>query len=133
MATKTIKAWINGSVQMIEVEDISMPEQELTLEERVEILENKPVIGSTYTTVTLLASAWEGYETPYSQVVAIDGVTENSMVDLQPTPEQLVYWQDEGLAFTAVNDDGIIYVYVAGGKPIEDIVVQAKIQEVATV
>ena len=44
MATKIIKAWINGSIQEIEVEDIVSPEQPLSVEERLDILEDKPII-----------------------------------------------------------------------------------------
>ena len=41
MATKIIKAWIDGAIQEIEVEDIISPEQETSLDERVEELEGK--------------------------------------------------------------------------------------------
>lgn len=41
MATKIIKAWIDGAIQEIEVEDIISPEQPLSVEERVETLEGK--------------------------------------------------------------------------------------------
>lgn len=41
MSTKIIKAWINGAVQEIEVEDITSPAQPLSIDERVEKLEDK--------------------------------------------------------------------------------------------
>ena len=41
MATKIIKAWIDGAVQEIEVEDIVSPEMEPSVEERVDKLEDK--------------------------------------------------------------------------------------------
>lgn len=44
MATKTIKAWVNGVVQNIEVEDITSPEIGPSVEERLEALEDKPII-----------------------------------------------------------------------------------------
>lgn len=126
MATKIIKAWVNGGVQNIEVEDIVSDPQPLGYDERLEALEK----ATTISTITLLADSWVGATSPYSQTVAIDNITSNSMVDLQPTPEQLAVWQDEGWAFTTLNDNGTIYVYVAGGQPLEDITLQAKIQEV---
>ena len=45
MATKIIKAWIDGAIQEIEVEDIISPEQPLSPEERLDILEDKPIIA----------------------------------------------------------------------------------------
>lgn len=44
MATKTIKAWVNGAVQNIEVEDMVSPETMPSVEERLEALEDKSVI-----------------------------------------------------------------------------------------
>lgn len=44
MATKIIKAWINGEIQEIEVEDIVSPEQPLSYEDRLCELEDKPII-----------------------------------------------------------------------------------------
>ena len=41
MATKIIKAWVNGQIQDIEVEDIVSPELPLSVEERVDKLEDK--------------------------------------------------------------------------------------------
>lgn len=130
MATKTIKAWVEGSVQEIEVTSISSDPQPMGYDERLDVLESKV---PTISTITLLASAWSGSDNLYSQIVTITGVTANSMIDLQPTPEQLIVWQDEGWSFTTLNDNGSVNVYVSGGKPTEDVTVQVKIQEVAVV
>lgn len=44
MATKIIKAWIDGAIQEIEVEDIISPTQPLSVEDRLIELEDKPII-----------------------------------------------------------------------------------------
>lgn len=41
MTTKIIKAWIDGAIQNIEVEEMTSPEQPLSVEERVDTLEGK--------------------------------------------------------------------------------------------
>lgn len=81
--------------------------------------------------VTLLASAWKGTDSPYSQVVDIAGVTENSQVDLTPSVEQLVIFHQKDLAFVTENDDGVVTVYAIGDKPANDYTMQVTIKEVA--
>lgn len=84
------------------------------------------------TTITL-TSNWVGDASPYYQDIALSCVTETSIVDLQPTPEQLNYWQDDGLAFTTLSGNGTVRVYVAGGKPSSAISVQVRVQEVTVI
>lgn len=129
--SKTITAWVNGAVQSITVNEITTYIEESTLEDRIEVLENKG--SATISTVTLLATAWKGAASPYYQTLTSSIFTVNSMVDLQPTPEQLTAWQDDGLAFTTSNDNGTVKVYVSGGLPTTDITVQIKVQEVTVV
>ena len=80
--------------------------------------------------VVLLASAWEGNNGHYSQVVAIDGVTEFSQVDLKPSDEQLALFRTKELALTAENEDGVVTVYAVGDKPANDYTMQVSITEV---
>lgn len=80
--------------------------------------------------VFLPASNWVGDESPYSQVVTIDKVTEYSKVDLQPSVEQLDVFHDKDIAFSTENEDGVITVYVIGDKPTNDYTIQATITEV---
>jgi hypothetical protein len=82
-------------------------------------------------TVNLLASAWVGSASPYSQVVTIDGVTANSQVDLTPSVEQLVIFHDKDLTFVTANEDGVVTVYAIGQKPTNDYTIQTTITEVA--
>ena len=80
--------------------------------------------------IKLSANKWVGATSPYSQVVAIDGITEYSQVDLTPSPEQLVIFHDKDLAFVAVNEDGEVTVYAIGQKPENDYTMQVTITEV---
>lgn len=84
------------------------------------------------TTITL-TSNWVGDVSPYYQDIALSCVTETSIVDLQPTPEQLNSWQDDGIAFTTLSGNGTVRVYVAGGKPSSAISVQVRVQEVTVI
>lgn len=80
--------------------------------------------------VTLLADAWIGANNLYSQVVSIEGVTENSQVDLTPNVQQLVTFYEKDISFVAENDDGVVTVYVIGQKPTNDYTMQVTITEV---
>lgn len=84
------------------------------------------------TSITL-GTTWSGASSPYYQDIALSCVTATSVVDLQPTPEQLASWQDNGLAFTTLSGNGTVRIYVAGGLPTSSIAVQVKVQEVVTV
>ena len=83
------------------------------------------------TNISLLASAWTGVDGLYSQVVAVDGVTENSQVDLTPSIEQLAVFRHKDLAFVTENVDGVVTVYALGDKPLNDYTIQATITEVS--
>lgn len=80
--------------------------------------------------VTLLAAAWEGEANLYHQVVTIEGVTENSQVDLTPDVQQLAVFYEKDLAFVTENKNGIVTVYVVGQKPLNDYTIQVTITEV---
>ena len=82
------------------------------------------------TEITLLADAWKGGESPYSQVVEVDGVSVNSMVNLQPSVEQLEIFHDKDIAFSTENEAGVVTVFVIGDKPTNDYTIQATIMEV---
>ena len=80
--------------------------------------------------VKLLANKWVGSASPYSQVVSIAGITENSMVDLTPSVEQLAVFYNKDLAFVTENVDGVVTVYAIGQKPANDYTIQVAITEV---
>lgn len=72
---------------------------------------------------------WIGESAPYAQVVAIDGVTEWSAVDLRPSVEQLSIFYEKDLTFVTENEDGVVTVYAIGDKPLNDYVIQATVTE----
>lgn len=80
--------------------------------------------------VDLFATNWVGDSSPYSQVVEIDGITENSQVDLTPSIEQLVIFYEKDLGFVTENEDGVVTVYALGQKPENDYTIQVTITEV---
>lgn len=90
-------------------------------------LANKPI---KMTTINLLASNWTGINSPYSQVVTVNGVTENSKIDLQPTPTQLIELQNDDIALMISNENGTVTAYALNYKPISDYTMQVLITEV---
>ena len=87
---------------------------------------NPPKIGE----VTLLADDWIGEGSLYHQVVNIEGVTENSQVDLTPDVQQLAIFYEKDLCFVTENEDGVVTVYAIGQKPTNDYTIQVTITEV---
>ena len=82
---------------------------------------------SIRTTITLLADAWVGNESPYTQEVTCRGVDVNSTVDLQPSPSQYKEIQAAEITLMACNDQGRVIVYSFDGKPESDMEMQVKI------
>ena len=104
--------------------------EEARLKMILEAIKKSIIPVSKIGTATLLASAWKGNASPYSQVVNINGVTANSQVDLTPSADQLAVFHDKDLAFVTENDDGVVTVYAIGQKPTNDYTIQVTITEV---
>ena len=102
--------------------------KDTTLNQRLTALEQRG--ASRLGSVTLRANNWVGTASPYSQVVTIAGVTENSRVDLAPDVNQLAIFHQKDLAFVTENEDGVVTVYAIGDKPTNDYTIQATITEV---
>ena len=90
----------------------------------------QPAAAARVAQVKLLASAWVGSGNLYSQVVTIDGVTENSQVNLTPSIQQLSTFYEKDITFSTENAGGVVTVYVIGQKPENDYTIQADIVEV---
>lgn len=84
-------------------------------------------------TVTIHAANWTGDANPWSQTVSINGVTENSKVDLQPTAQQIVALQDAEVSIMLQNDSGIITAWAIGKKPTVDYTFDVLITEVSVI
>ena len=97
---------------------------------KIQILGSLSKSSAKIAYVDLFASNWVGDSSPYSQVVEIDGVTENSQVDLTPSIEQLVVFYEKDLGFVTENEDGVVTVYAIGQKPENDYTIQVTITEV---
>lgn len=85
--------------------------------------------------MSLPASGWKtaSDNTYYYQVVTVPGATEDSKIDLQPTPAQLISLLNNGTSMFAANEGGTITVYVIGSKPTTDMTIQATKMEVVYV
>lgn len=81
--------------------------------------------------INILASAWKGSNSLYSQVVTVPGATKNSQVDLTPSIDQLVIFYNKNLTFVTENVNGVVTVYAIGQKPQNDYTIQATVTEVS--
>ena len=77
-------------------------------------------VHNTVSSVTVYADRWSGDNRKYFQIVNIEGVTENSKVDLCPSPEQLDDFGDTHVSLTLVNDGGTVTVHARGDMPTKD-------------
>lgn len=80
--------------------------------------------------ISLPMSAWTGSGTVYSQEVSVDGITGNSKIDIQPSPEQLRELLVSEISLVAANNEGIVTVFAIGGIPISDYEMQISVTEV---
>ena len=81
--------------------------------------------------VTLYADRWAGTGYKYEQVVSIDGVTENSQVDLTPNDEQLAIFYNKKVMLTSKNVGGVVTVSLIGQRLEDDYTIQITITEVS--
>lgn len=80
--------------------------------------------------INLLADKWVGTSSPYSQIVTVNGASENTQVDLTPSVAQLAIFHQKDLAFVTENDGGVVTVYAIGQKPTNDYTIQVTMTEV---
>lgn len=90
----------------------------------------EPGPGVLLTYANLSAAAWDG-EGPYTQRITLSGITDKSLVDLQPEANALAQLINDGVqALYVSNAEGNLTVYAIGGPPSVDLTLQTTITEV---
>lgn len=67
--------------------------------------------------------------THYTQDLTIPDVTENTKIDLQPSPEQIITMISYGITMFVANDNGDVKAYSVSEKPPADMTIQATVKE----
>ena len=117
------------TTEEVDAKDEAIIEDINKLKAIVDVLYAKSLVKTVI--ISLPASAWiENSDKQYYQVVSIDGITEYSKVDLQPTTEQLLIFHEKDITFVTENEDGVVTVYCIGQKPMNDYTMQATVTEV---
>lgn len=126
------EVYIPVSLDIDEDMEVSLSSDKTMAVDLGEMYDNSTAGSSAWLTeVTLPASAWTGSDKLWSQVVAIEGATEYSKVDLTPSAEQLTIFYEKDIAFTTENEDGVITVFAIGDKPSNNYTIQAIVTEVS--
>ena len=87
--------------------------------------------GVTLGSITLTAGGWSG-SGPYAQTAALAGLPAAALVNLQPTAEQLMLLQQQGVTvLTAANQDGVLTVYALGAAPQDELTLQVTVTPVS--
>lgn len=84
----------------------------------------------TTITATLKVADWLGDTSPYSQVVAVNGVTSRTKVDLQPTMDQVDMMYSQSVGFFTMNEGGVVRAFAVGNRPTEEFTFQITMTEV---
>lgn len=83
------------------------------------------------TSITLTSASWTERNGAYQQTVTLEGGTASCVVALQPSIEQSVSLQNDGVTVLQVdNDNGTFIAKAVGAAPTADMTIQATIMEV---
>lgn len=107
------------------VNPVDLDTQEI--EDRITNLENKQAFSGS---IVLLQTDWIKEQNAFYQQVTIEGTTQYSKVDLQPTPEIFVYLQNNNITLTSTNENGEIKIWALDNKPNRDLEMQVTITEI---
>ena len=107
------------------IEDLA-PELYEELEEM--IAADRPKV----TSVTLPKTGWTGSSSPYMQTISVTGltVTDHTVVDLNCGPDMIALMQNSLTTnIMIVNDNNTLKAYAIGGKPTDNLTMQATVYE----
>ena len=101
------------------------------LQEDVAALQGEESAVAKLVTIFLPVASWVEGVGFFTQEVTVEGGTEHSLVALQPTPNQILMLQEDGVSAVQVNNDGGTFTAVAtSAAPSADMTIQATILEV---
>ena len=80
-------------------------------------------------TIELTTNWTKGADDKYSQIIKLEGITNHSRLDLQPSADMLAEFKQLGLVFVTENNGGAIAVYSVGNMPLKSYIMQATIVE----
>lgn len=79
--------------------------------------------------LTIPVGGWKGAESPYTQVVDVEGISTNSVVDLAANDAALKVLSESRCVVYLDNDAGTVTAVAVGGKPKANLTLQAIIRE----
>lgn len=83
--------------------------------------------------ISLPVSGWKSANSPYSQMISVDGVSTESKIDLQADSAQMAKLLKTSTMIFVVNDQGTVTAYAVGEKPKEDLTFQGCITEAVAI
>lgn len=92
--------------------------------------------GGTSSKLTVIHASvadWKGGTSPYSQVVQVDGISLNSKVDIQISPDMLGQLYNQDIVFTTENRVGEVTLIATGDRPAVDCEFQATVSEIVAI
>ena len=88
--------------------------------------------SSKITEISLPAVDWKNAVSPFFQTVEVQGISANSMVEIQANKEQVAQLCIDGTAIYIENDRGVATAYAIGTKPEYDLLLQVMVREVVS-
>lgn len=85
------------------------------------------------TKIRALAESWKGGTSPYTQVVAVDGISVSSKVEIHMSAEDLDKLSNQRITFTVENKGGTVTIFAIGDKPNTDCEFQVTLSNILNV